>query len=89
MIVSHMCKIPFSPQLRVIIPFGMVIFNAYAPRIGLLAGPLMRPMLASVLYVLFINCVYLHYVVHVVRDICEYLNIYLFRIVKKDTKAAE
>lgn len=83
MITSHMCKIPFSPQLRVIIPFGLVILNSYGPTLGLLSAPLVRPMLASSLYVLFIVFVYLHFVVHVVSDICDYLNIYLFKIVKK------
>jgi ethanolaminephosphotransferase len=83
MITSHMCKIPFSPQLRVIIPFGLVVFNSYGPVFGLIAAPIIRPMLASSLYVLFIVFVYLHFVMHVVNDICDYLNIYLFKIVKK------
>lgn len=83
MITSHMCKIPFSPQLRVIIPFGLVVLNSYGPVFGLLDAPLVRPIVASSLYVLFIAFVYLHFVVHVVSDICDYLNIFLFKIPQK------
>lgn len=82
MIVSHMCKIPFTPQLRVIIPFGLVILNAYGARVGLLDKSAVNPMVASALYVLFIFGVYLHFVSNVVKDICDYLNIFLFKISK-------
>lgn len=82
MIMSHMCKIPFTPQLRVIIPFGVVIFNAYGTALGLLAKPLVNPIFASSLYVLFIFGVYMHFVWNVVKDICDYLNIFLFKISK-------
>ncbi|KAE9023246.1 hypothetical protein PR002_g11758 [Phytophthora rubi] len=80
MIVSHMCKIPFTPQLRVIIPFGFVIFNAYGPSVGILSKPLIPTILASSLYVVFIVLVYLHFVSGVVKDICDFLNIFLFKI---------
>ncbi|DBA04672.1 TPA: hypothetical protein N0F65_012255 [Lagenidium giganteum] len=89
MIVSHMCKVPFTPQLRVLIPFGAVVFNSYAPVLGLLSGPIIRPLLATAMYVVFINFVYFHYVVHVVNDICSYLNIYCFKIGKKAPPAAK
>jgi hypothetical protein len=80
MIVSHMCKIPFTPQLRVIIPFGFVIFNAYGPSVGLIAKPLIPTIVASSMYMVFIVLVYLHFVSGVVKDICDFLNIFLFKI---------
>ncbi|KAF1788898.1 Vacuolar protein sorting-associated protein 13, C-terminal [Phytophthora cactorum] len=80
MIVSHMCKIPFTPQLRVIIPFGFVIFNAYGPAVGILSKPLIPTIVASSMYVVFIVVVYLHFVSGVVKDICDFLNIFLFKI---------
>ncbi|KAJ0408743.1 hypothetical protein P43SY_001967 [Pythium insidiosum] len=80
MIVSHMCKIPYTPQFRVIIPLMLLVLNSYGPSIELFSGPLLRPLVASVMYSLVISCVYLHYVVHVVNDICNFLNIYLFKI---------
>ena len=83
MIVSHMCKIPFTPQFRVIVPFALVVANAYAPALGLRAAPPVRPLLAAWLYAAFILAVYAHYLVHVVRDICDYLNIYLLKIRQK------
>ncbi|TMW66493.1 hypothetical protein Poli38472_004258 [Pythium oligandrum] len=83
MIVSHMCKVPFTPQLRVLIPFGLLILNTYGPTLGLFPKPLLRPLLATVLYGLGITCIYLHYVVHVVYDISCYLNIYVFKIKMK------
>lgn len=82
MIVSHMCKIPFTPQLRVIIPFGLVIFNAYGTTVGLLDKPIVNPVLASALYVLFIFGVYMYFVWNVVKDICDHLNIFLFKLSK-------
>ncbi|CAI5717993.1 unnamed protein product [Peronospora destructor] len=80
MIMSHMCKIPFTPQLRVIIPFGFVIFNAYGPAVRILSKPLIPTLVASSLYVIFIVLVYLHFVFGVVKDICNFLNIFLFEI---------
>jgi hypothetical protein len=80
MIVSHMCKVPYTPQLRVVIPYGLLVLNSYAPALGLVPKPLLRPLAATALYALTIICVYLHFVVHVVRDICDYLNIFLFKI---------
>ena len=80
MIVSHMCKIPFTPQLRVIIPFGFVIFNAYGPAVQILLKPLIPTIVASSLYMVFIVLVYLHFVFGVVKDICNFLNIFLFKI---------
>lgn len=82
MIVSHMCKIPFTPQLRVIIPFGFVIFNAYGSSVGIISKPLIPTIWASSLYMVFIVLVYLHFVSGVVKDICDFLNIYLFKISK-------
>ncbi|KAG2524822.1 hypothetical protein BBO99_00005805 [Phytophthora kernoviae] len=87
MIMSHMCKIPFTPQLRVIIPFGFVIFNAYGPTVGILSKPLVPTIWASLLYMVFIVVVYLHFVSGVVKDICDFLDIYLFKISKP--KASE
>lgn len=83
MIVSHMCKVPFTLQLRVLLPLALVVLNSYAPALGLGAAPPMRPLLAAGLYTLTIACVYLHYVVHVVNDICNHLNIFLFKIKTK------
>ncbi|KAG3085357.1 hypothetical protein PI124_g9523 [Phytophthora idaei] len=80
MIVSHMCKIPFTLQLRVIIPFGFVIFNAYGPAVVILTKPLIPTIVASSMYVVFIVVVYLHFVSGVVKDICDFLNIFLFKI---------
>ncbi|KAI9922999.1 hypothetical protein PsorP6_000107 [Peronosclerospora sorghi] len=80
MIVCHMCKIPFTLQLRVIIPFGLVIFNAYGPAVGIFSKPLIPTIVASSLYAFFIVFVYLHFVFGVVKDICDYLNIFLFKI---------
>ncbi|CAH0476763.1 unnamed protein product [Peronospora belbahrii] len=80
MIMSHMCKIPFSPQLRVIIPFSFVIFNAYGPALGILSKPLVPTIVASSLYMVFIVVVYLHFVSGVIKDICDFLNIFLFKI---------
>jgi hypothetical protein len=82
MIVSHMCKVPYTPQLRVVVPFALLVLNSYAPTLGLAPKPLLRPLVATTLYALTIVCVYLHFVVHVVRDICNYLNIFLFKIKK-------
>ena len=80
MIVSHMCKIPFTPQLRVIIPFGFVILNAYGTAVGILSKPLIPTIVSSTLYVIFIVLVYLQFVFGVVKDICDFLNIFLFKI---------
>uniref|UniRef100_A0AAV1TZ26 Uncharacterized protein n=1 Tax=Peronospora matthiolae TaxID=2874970 RepID=A0AAV1TZ26_9STRA len=80
MIMSHMCKIPFTPQLRVIIPFGFVILNAYGTAAGILSKPLIPTIVSSSLYVVFIVLVYLQFIVGVVKDICDFLNIFLFKI---------
>ncbi|TDH73069.1 uncharacterized protein CCR75_009054 [Bremia lactucae] len=87
MIISHMCKIPFTPQLRVIIPFGLVIVNAYGPAVGFFSQPLIPPIVASSTYVIFIVLVYLHFVTGVVKDICDFLDIFLFKLspAKKET----
>ncbi|CEG40626.1 cdp-alcohol phosphatidyltransferase [Plasmopara halstedii] len=80
MIISHMCKIPFTPQLRVIIPFGFMIFNAYGPAIGVTTKTLIPTIVASSMYAVFIVSVYLHFVFSVVKDICDFLEIFLFKI---------
>lgn len=83
MIVSHMAKVPFALDYRVVIPFALVLLNVYGPHLGLFSVPYIHPLMASIVYALYIIGVYVHYISHVVYDICCYLNIYLFKIKTK------
>lgn len=87
MIITHMCKIPFTPQLRVIVPFGFVILNAYGPAMGFFPEPLIPTIVASSMYMVYIVLVYLHYVFGVVKDICDFLEIFLFKISSVTTES--
>ncbi|KAL0591674.1 hypothetical protein ABG067_000816 [Albugo candida] len=80
MIVSHMCKVPFPSQLRVLLPVVLVTMNAHFPRWIGRSESWIHPMVATISFGAFMLAVYTHYVYHVVTEICGHLGIHAFKI---------
>nr|CCA20429.1 CDPalcohol phosphatidyltransferase putative [Albugo laibachii Nc14] len=79
MIVSHMCKIPFSSQLLVLLPAILVTLSGYAAQWSG-SEEWIHPMMATISFGAFMLAIYMHYVYHVVMEICNHLGIQAFKI---------
>lgn len=85
MIVSHMCKVPYRAQLRILVPLYLLLLNGYSTNLGI-AGiiPTIHVFYAALAYTGYIGLVYSHYMIHVVTEICHHLDIYLLRLPRKE-----
>ncbi|OQR84770.1 CDP-alcohol phosphatidyltransferase [Achlya hypogyna] len=85
MIVSHMCKVPFTPQFRILMPLIALLLATYY-KVEFFAD--VHPLAALVGYCSIVVFIYFHYMLSVVFEICAHLKIPLLTLpAKAATKA--
>ncbi|EQC34569.1 hypothetical protein SDRG_07894 [Saprolegnia diclina VS20] len=84
MIVSHMCKVPFTPQFRILFPLVALLAATYSQVEAFAAVP---PLVALTGYCGIVLFIYFHYMLSVVFEICAHLQIPLLTLPAKATKA--
>ncbi|OQR96725.1 CDP-alcohol phosphatidyltransferase [Thraustotheca clavata] len=80
MIVSHMCKVPFTPQFRILMPLVVLLLATYSKIEAFATIP---PLVSLTAYCILVTFIYFHYMLSVVFEICAHLKIPLLTLPKK------